>query len=114
MPAIPAAIRTSFLATLAVLTVVGVARRQRPSPRPSQRQRPSMAAARPASAHVDAAAGELINLTAHKEMWGREQKAQRPIASITKVMTALVVIRAGDLRRRIRISSADVRIRGQP
>ncbi|HEY3907918.1 MAG TPA: D-alanyl-D-alanine carboxypeptidase [Streptosporangiaceae bacterium] len=99
MPAIPAAIRASFLATLAVLTVVGV------TPAATAK---AAAAARPASAHVDAAAGELINLSAHKELWGREQKAQRPVASITKVMTALVVIRAGDLRRRIRISSADV------
>lgn len=66
------------------------------------------AAVRPASAHVGAAAGELISLTSHKELWGREQKVARPIASITKVMTALVVIRAGNLGRRIRISSFDV------
>jgi serine-type D-Ala-D-Ala carboxypeptidase (penicillin-binding protein 5/6) len=66
------------------------------------------AAVTPATAHVGAAAGELINLTKHKELWGREQKVPRPIASITKVMTALVVIRAGDLRRRIPVSSADV------
>jgi len=62
----------------------------------------------PASARVAAAAGELINLTAHKELWGREQKVERSIASITKVMTALVVIKAGDLRRRIRITTGDV------
>lgn len=100
MPAIPPAIRASFLATLVVLVMLAAGL----TPAAAS---PAVAAT-PATAHIDAAAGELINLTKHKELWGREQKVPRPIASITKVMTALVVVRAGDLRRRIRISSADV------
>jgi D-alanyl-D-alanine carboxypeptidase (penicillin-binding protein 5/6) len=59
-------------------------------------------------ADVIAAAGELVNGGTGKDLWGRDQAGQRPIASLTKVMTALVVIRAGDLRRRITITSAEV------
>jgi serine-type D-Ala-D-Ala carboxypeptidase (penicillin-binding protein 5/6) len=43
----------------------------------------------------DAATGALL--------WSRDLNVERPIGSITKVMTALVVIRAGDLDREIRI-----------
>jgi serine-type D-Ala-D-Ala carboxypeptidase (penicillin-binding protein 5/6) len=101
MPAIPVAIRVSILATIAALTT-GFA------PSAAAATATPAVPATPAAAHVAAVAGELINLTSHKELWGREQKAERPIASITKVMTALVVIRAGDLRRRIRITQGDV------
>jgi D-alanyl-D-alanine carboxypeptidase (penicillin-binding protein 5/6) len=96
------AVRASTLAAGAVViaTVLSSA-----ALTPAAAARPTV---KPASAQVAAAAGELINLTAHKELWGREQKVVRPIASITKVMTALVVIRAGDLGRRIRITEADV------
>ncbi len=76
------------------------------------------AAARPPAAHrpgvlgsapfINAAAGELVNPQDGKDLWGREQAVQRPIASLTKVMTALVVARAGDLGRRIRITRAEV------
>ncbi len=99
MSAIPVAVRASFLATLAVLTA-GLA----PAAAQAAAHRPPA----PASLHVDAAAGELINLTTHQELWGREQKVERSIASITKVMTALVVIRSGHLGRRIKITAGDV------
>jgi serine-type D-Ala-D-Ala carboxypeptidase (penicillin-binding protein 5/6) len=59
-------------------------------------------------ADVIASAGLLVNAKTGKKIWGRDQSAQMPIASLTKVMTALVVIRAGDLRRRIRITQAEV------
>jgi D-alanyl-D-alanine carboxypeptidase (penicillin-binding protein 5/6) len=96
MRAVPAAIAvTAALSTVLASALLAPASAARP-------------AVLPASAHVGAAGGELINLTTHKELWGREQKVVRPIASITKVMTALVVVRAGDLDRRIRISSFDV------
>lgn len=91
------AIRASILAT-AVLLISAL-----PGPAASAAPAPA-----PASARVAASAGELISLSAHKELWGRAQKTERPIASITKVMTALVVVRAGDLRRRIRITTGDV------
>jgi D-alanyl-D-alanine carboxypeptidase (penicillin-binding protein 5/6) len=47
---------------------------------------------------ADAATGTLL--------WSRGLGTERPIGSITKVMTALMVIRAGDLNRRIRVPKA--------
>lgn len=64
--------------------------------------------ARPSAAPtgISARGAELINMTSGRRLWGRNENARRPIASITKVMTALVVIRAGNLERKIRITSA--------
>ncbi|HWF80131.1 MAG TPA: D-alanyl-D-alanine carboxypeptidase [Streptosporangiaceae bacterium] len=59
-------------------------------------------------AEIDAVAGMMVNAKTGKDVWGREQAVIRPIASLTKVMTALVVIRAGHLRRRIKITEAEV------
>lgn len=56
---------------------------------------------------IAAYAGALENVTTGKLLWGRRQYETLPIASITKVMTALVVIRSGDLDRRITITYAD-------
>jgi D-alanyl-D-alanine carboxypeptidase (penicillin-binding protein 5/6) len=55
---------------------------------------------------------ELANGRTGKELWGRQQGVERPIASLTKVMTALVVIRSGDLDRDITITEADVEYPG--
>jgi D-alanyl-D-alanine carboxypeptidase (penicillin-binding protein 5/6) len=41
-------------------------------------------------------------------LWSRDLNTELPMASITKVMTALVVIRAGDLGRKITVPSAVV------
>lgn len=59
-------------------------------------------------AGIAAVAAELANGRSGHQLWGRRQYTSRPIASLTKVMTALVVIRAGHLGRYIRISQADV------
>jgi serine-type D-Ala-D-Ala carboxypeptidase (penicillin-binding protein 5/6) len=56
---------------------------------------------------IAAHAAELANALTGKQLWGRRQYSQRPIASITKVMTAFVVARSGDLGRRIRITETD-------
>lgn len=56
---------------------------------------------------IAAAAAEIVNVTTGRELWGREQDVVRSIASLTKVMTALVVIKSGDLNRRILITWAD-------
>jgi len=64
------------------------------------------AAAGPAG--VVAKAGELVDLTTGKQLWSRRVTAELPIASITKVMTAMVVLAAGDLNRRIRVTQAAV------
>lgn len=55
---------------------------------------------------VVAAAGDLVNSTTGRLLWSRRRYARLPIASITKVMTALVVIRAGHLGRLIRVPAA--------
>ncbi len=62
---------------------------------------------------VAAAAGELVRervygkRTFYRNVWDRDQSVVRPIASITKLMTALVVARAGDLGRKIKITWAE-------
>jgi D-alanyl-D-alanine carboxypeptidase (penicillin-binding protein 5/6) len=56
---------------------------------------------------IAAAAAELVNVTTGRELFGREQNVVRSIASLTKVMTALVVINSGHLNRRIMITWAD-------
>jgi serine-type D-Ala-D-Ala carboxypeptidase (penicillin-binding protein 5/6) len=63
-------------------------------------------ASRPSGVHAKAAA--IADASTGRLLWSRDLNAERPIGSITKVMTALVVIRAGDLNRRITISSAAV------
>ena len=56
---------------------------------------------------IAAFAGELASGRTGKQLWGRRQYSARPIASLTKVMTALVVIRSGNLGRKITITQAD-------
>jgi D-alanyl-D-alanine carboxypeptidase (penicillin-binding protein 5/6) len=55
---------------------------------------------------VIAAAGELMNVTSGKLMWSRGLDTGLPIASLTKVMTAIVVLSAGDLSRKIQVTDA--------
>ncbi len=57
-------------------------------------------------ADVVAVAGELVNVATGSRMWSRDRNTELPIASITKVMTAMVVISEGDLNRRIRVTEA--------
>jgi len=47
---------------------------------------------------ADAATGQVL--------WSRDLNAERPMASVTKVMTALLVLQAGDLGQQIRITKA--------
>jgi D-alanyl-D-alanine carboxypeptidase (penicillin-binding protein 5/6) len=57
---------------------------------------------------LQAKAAAVANATTGNVLWSRGLNTERPIASITKVMTALVVIRAGDLNRQIKIPAAVV------
>jgi serine-type D-Ala-D-Ala carboxypeptidase (penicillin-binding protein 5/6) len=66
------------------------------------------APARPAPVGVHARGADLADATTGKRLWSRGLNARRPMASITKVMTALVVLQAGHLARKIRISDAVV------
>jgi len=52
---------------------------------------------------VQARGADLVNVVMGQRLWSRGLNTERPMASITKVMTALVVIRAGDLNRKIRV-----------
>jgi serine-type D-Ala-D-Ala carboxypeptidase (penicillin-binding protein 5/6) len=52
---------------------------------------------------VKAKAGILADATTGQVLWSSGGNTERPIASITKVMTALVVLRAGNLSRPIKI-----------
>ena len=75
------------------------------------------ASARPAASAAPASAGPsgvgawsaaVENAATGRLLWSRNLNTERPMASITKVMTALVVIRAGHLNREITIPSAVV------
>jgi D-alanyl-D-alanine carboxypeptidase (penicillin-binding protein 5/6) len=58
--------------------------------------------------HVLATSGALAEVGTQGLLWGRLIGTERPIGSIAKVMTALVVLQAGDLSRQIRIPKAAV------
>ena len=55
---------------------------------------------------VQARAAAIADAATGRVLWSRDLNTELPMASITKVMTALVVIRAGDLGRRITVPSA--------
>jgi D-alanyl-D-alanine carboxypeptidase (penicillin-binding protein 5/6) len=106
-------------AALALACVIGLVAAPAATARPaSTTTKPASTTTRSASATVNqpaaslagvhAAAAELANGSTGKRLWARQQYGRRPIASITKIMTALVVLRAGRLGRRIRITRADV------
>ncbi|MFC0039424.1 D-alanyl-D-alanine carboxypeptidase family protein [Actinomadura rayongensis] len=65
---------------------------------------PGIAVAR--EAPVGARSGLLVDDATGRTLWARHADERRPVASITKVMTALVVLRAGHLDRTIRIAAA--------
>ena len=58
----------------------------------------------PSGVHAKEAA--IANAATGQVLWSRDLNTKRPMASITKVVTALVVIRAGDLNRRITVPAA--------
>jgi D-alanyl-D-alanine carboxypeptidase len=47
---------------------------------------------------ADAATGQIL--------WGRDLGTERPMASVTKVMTALLVLQGGNLGQQIRVPKA--------
>ena len=65
--------------------------------------RPAAAAAGPAG--VRARGADLVNAVTLRQLWSRALNTKRPMASITKVMTALVVIQAGRLNDPVRVPS---------
>jgi serine-type D-Ala-D-Ala carboxypeptidase (penicillin-binding protein 5/6) len=53
--------------------------------------------------------GDLVDASDGVQLWAKDLDVRRPMGSITKVMTALVVLRAGKLNRKIRVTKAAVR-----
>jgi serine-type D-Ala-D-Ala carboxypeptidase (penicillin-binding protein 5/6) len=60
-------------------------------------------------ANVLALGADLVDARTGATLWSRAASTPRPVASITKVMTALVVLRAGHLDRQITVTRAAVR-----
>ena len=104
-----------------------VAAQAPPAPRPAaagagtkvpSRASPSRPAARPAVRRairvtgapkgVKAKGAVLADAATGQILWGRDVNTQRPMASVTKVMTALLVLKSGDLGREIRVPKAAV------
>ena len=52
---------------------------------------------------------ELVDAGTGTQLWGKDINVSRPMGSITKVMTALLVLRAGDLDRKIKVTRAAIR-----
>ena len=99
---------SSVAASLVAAALVSLA-----PPAAAAATRPTAAARRAqvtagAPSGVRARGADLVNAATGRRLWSRGLNVERPMASITKVMTALVVIRAGGLDREIRISAADV------
>jgi serine-type D-Ala-D-Ala carboxypeptidase (penicillin-binding protein 5/6) len=57
---------------------------------------------------VQVLGGELVDLSTGTLLWSQDANVPRPMGSITKVMTALVVLQAGDLGQEIRVTNAAV------
>ena len=85
------------LAAAAAVTLV--------APAPSFAQVAEGAQAPPA---VAVSGGALADAARGTVLWSRGLGVRRPMASITKVMTALVVLRAGRLSQKIRVTPAAV------
>src|SRR5580698_1248437 len=103
------AVRASAWAGVAIL-IVGLALAVA-APAVAATSRPAaVAASRPATVSgpkgVQAKAAAIEVASTGKVLWSRDLNTEVPMASITKVMTALVVIRAGHLARPITVPSA--------
>jgi D-alanyl-D-alanine carboxypeptidase (penicillin-binding protein 5/6) len=81
----------------------------RGSPAPTARTRPSNSPAGPlievtgAPQGVKAKGAILADAATGRVLWGRGLNTERPMASVTKVMTALVVLESGNPDREIRV-----------
>jgi len=60
-------------------------------------------------ADVQVRGADLVDAGTDLRLWGSKINVRRPMGSITKVMTALLVIRAGHLNQEIRVTRAAVR-----
>jgi serine-type D-Ala-D-Ala carboxypeptidase (penicillin-binding protein 5/6) len=84
------AVQPSFAGTTAGATVAG--------------EVPSVAGPK-----VSVRGADLVDVGSGLQLWAEDVNTERPMGSITKVMTALLVLRAGDLNRKIKVTEAAVR-----
>src|SRR5580693_2489194 len=70
---------------------------------------PASDAAAGAGPSVQVNGGDLVDVATGRRLWSVHPYIARPMGSITKVMTALVVLKAGGLNREIRVTSDAVR-----
>jgi serine-type D-Ala-D-Ala carboxypeptidase (penicillin-binding protein 5/6) len=98
---------TSRVAASAVAAglVAGLIVAAGPAARAGATERPDAASA---PTGVRAPYAELANELTGADLWSRSSVSEHPMGSITKVMTALVVIEAGDLNRVITVPSGIV------
>jgi serine-type D-Ala-D-Ala carboxypeptidase (penicillin-binding protein 5/6) len=94
----------AVLAACVALTAAATAAAAAPSAAAPSAAAPS--AAGPTDVGAKSAAIEVA--ASGQLLWSRGLNTERPMASITKVMTALMVIRAGDLNRTITVPAAVV------
>ena len=99
-------VRAAGLLAGAVMTACAVLTVTAPASAASTSSPSSTSVAGPSG--VGARAAAIENASTGTLLWSRELNKERPMASITKVMTALVVIRAGNLSREVTIPSAVV------
>ena len=62
-----------------------------------------------AEPRADVRGADLVDARTGVQLWGKDVSVQRPMGSIAKVMTALVVLQAGDLSREIRVTRDAIR-----
>ena len=71
--------------------------------RTAGRAAPAATALARAPRGVQAEGGALVGAATGTVLWSRGMHTERPMGSITKVMTAIVVLQAGDLHRQIAV-----------
>jgi D-alanyl-D-alanine carboxypeptidase (penicillin-binding protein 5/6) len=92
--------------TVATGLVAGLIVAAGPAARAAAAERPQASAATGTTpAGVRAPFAELANEATGADLWSRSSVSEHPMGSITKVMTAYVVIEAGDLNRVITVPS---------
>jgi D-alanyl-D-alanine carboxypeptidase (penicillin-binding protein 5/6) len=77
-----------------------------PSPSPSHSPAGPLIEVTGAPRGVKAKGAILADAATGQVLWGRGLNTERPMASVTKVMTALVVLESGNLDREIRVPKA--------
>lgn len=77
-----------------------------PAPAPAA----ALAGARSAGAlRVNLWGADLVDAHTGVQVWGKDVNVARPMGSVTKVLSALVILRAGDLGREIKVTRGAIR-----